>query len=52
MSMNAVLTLLGDLPPGANPYTALRQTLQAKVVPIAPNSYRIQLYIFLAILSL
>lgn len=52
MSLEAVLTLLSTLPPGENPYTHLRSYLRDQVIPVAPESFRIQLYFFLAILSL
>lgn len=51
MSLAAILDLLSNLKAGENGYTALRGYLASQVLPIAPNSFRIQLY-FLAAMTL
>jgi len=48
----AILGLLGDLPPGANPYEVVRKYALEALNPVLPESHRRQLIAIAVIFSL
>lgn len=48
----AILGLLGDLPPGANPYEVVRKYVLEALNPVLPESHRRQLIAIAVIFSL